>query len=101
MEKMMSTWSSKAFLAAVIGLSTVTGANALEVANGLSANGLSANGLSANGLSANGLSANGLSANGLSANGLSANGLSANGNSSVAAQVEAVILYDGSRISIR
>ncbi|GEO13470.1 hypothetical protein [Microvirga aerophila] len=92
----MSTWSSKAFLAAVIGLSTVAGANALEVANGLSANGLSANGLSANGLSANGLSANGLSANGLSAN-----GLSANGNSSVAAQVEAVILHDGSRISIR
>jgi hypothetical protein len=86
MEKMMSTWSSKAFLGAVIGLSTVTGANALEVANGLSANGLSANGLSANGLSANGLSTN---------------GLSANGNSSVAAQVEAVILHDGSRISIR
>ncbi len=92
----MSTCSSKAFLAAVIGLSTVAGANALEVANGLSANGLSANGLSANGLSANGLSANGLSANGLSAN-----GLSANGGSSVASQVESVILHDGSRISAR
>jgi hypothetical protein len=48
----------------------------------------------------NGLSANGLSANGLSANGLVINGLATNGTRSDSAELMAVILPDGSRITI-
>src|SRR5215218_10191221 len=58
-EKLMSLRSCAAILAIAVGLSTVSIAQAAQVANGLTINGLSANGLTANGLTANGLTING------------------------------------------
>ena len=48
----------------------------------------------------NGLSANGLVINGLSANGLVINGLATNGTRSDAADLIAVILPDGSQVTV-
>jgi hypothetical protein len=83
-------------LALAIGVFTASGAEALEVANGLSANGLSANGLSANGLTQNGLTQNGLTQNGLATNGVSAHGVDAN-----LAPIESVFLQDGSLVVLK
>ena len=82
----MSLRLTAATVALAAGLGLAQGACASEASNGLSANGLSANGLVINGLSANGLSANGLSAT--------------NGTLSDSAELTAVILPDGSRITI-
>ncbi|WP_202049825.1 hypothetical protein [Microvirga mediterraneensis] len=82
-------------IAASLGVFTAYGASALEIANGLSTNGLSTNGLSTNGLSTNGLSTNGLSTNGLSTNGQSNTGATSSG-----LRLEAVILRDGSVVTL-
>ena len=66
--------------AAALGLSVASGANALEIANGLSTNGLSTNGLSTNGLSTNGQDTKGSVAAGT--------------------RLDAVILQDGSVVSL-
>jgi hypothetical protein len=79
-------------LTIALGLSVASGANALEVANGLSVNGLSVNGLSVNGLSVNGLSVNGLSVNGLSVNGTE---------KSAELSLKAIILQDDQVLIIR
>jgi hypothetical protein len=84
-------------LTVALGLSVTFGANALEVANGLSVNSLSVNGLSVNGLSVNGLSVNGLSVNGLSVNGLSVNGTE----KSAELSLKAIILQDDQVLIIR
>jgi hypothetical protein len=78
-------------LALAIGVFTASGAEALEVANGLSANGLSANGLTQNGLTQNGLTQNGLATNGVSAHGVDAN----------LAPIESVFLQDGSLVVLK
>jgi hypothetical protein len=77
-------------MALAAGFGLAQGASASEATNGLGANGLGANGLSANGLSANGLSANGRVIN----------GLATNGTYSDCADLTAVILPDGSRITL-
>jgi len=88
--------TSAAILAAAAGLCLATEAGAATTANGLAMNGLAMNGLAMNGLSANGLAMNGLSANGLSANGLATNGTQAG-----TVRVKAVILQDGSSVSLK
>lgn len=93
--------TSAAILAAAAGLFLATEAGAATTANGLAMNGLAMNGLAMNGLAMNGLSANGLAMNGLSANGLSANGLATNGTQAGTVRVKAVILQDGSSVSLK
>ena len=65
-------------------------AAALAIAGGLFA---------AHGVGAAGV-ANGLTANGLTANGLTANGLTANGTVSEVATLTAIILPDGTRVTL-
>jgi hypothetical protein len=94
-EKYMSLRSCAAILAIAVGLSTVSVAQAAQVANGLTINGLSANGLTANGLTANGLTANGLTINGRNVQGRFREA------SSGTSRLKAVILQDGSTIDLQ
>jgi GLTT repeat (6 copies) len=91
----MSLRSRAAILAIAVGLSTVSVAQAAQVANGLTINGLSANGLTANGLTANGLTANGLTINGKDVQGHVREA------SSGTIRLKAVILQDGSAIELQ
>ncbi|WP_404290903.1 hypothetical protein ACD578_03485 [Microvirga sp. RSM25] len=91
----MSLRSCAAILAIAVGLSTVSVAQAAQVANGLTINGLSANGLTANGLTANGLTANGLTINGRNVQGRFRDA------SSGTIGLKAVILQDGSTIDLQ
>jgi hypothetical protein len=86
----MSPRSRAAILAIAVGLSTVSVAQAAQVANGLTINGLSANGLTANGLTANGLTINGKDAQGHLGQA-----------SSGTIRLKAVILQDGSTIELQ
>jgi hypothetical protein len=76
----MSLRSCIAILAIAVGISTVSAVQAAQIANGLAANGLSLNGLSANGMDVRGR---------------------LKGASSSTAHLEAVILQDGSVISLK
>jgi hypothetical protein len=82
--------SCTAIMAIAVGISTVPATQAAQIANGLTVNGLSANGLTVNGLSLNGLSANGTDVQG-----------HLNDAASSTAHLEAVILQDGSVISLK
>ena len=84
-EKVMSLRSRAAILAIAVGLSTVSVAQAAQVANGLTINGLSANGLTANGLTINGKDVQGHFREA----------------SSGTIRLKAVILQDGSAIELR
>jgi hypothetical protein len=86
----MSLRSCAAILAIAVGLSTVSVAQAAQVANGLTINGLSANGLTANGLTANGLTINGRNVQGRFRDA-----------SSGTIRLKAVILQDGSTIDLQ
>jgi hypothetical protein len=86
----MSLRSCAAILAIAVGLSTVSVAQAAQVANGLTINGLSANGLTANGLTANGLTINGRNVQGRFRDA-----------SSGTIGLKAVILQDGSTIDLQ
>ncbi len=77
--------SCTAILAVAVGISTVSGTQAAQIANGPAANGLSANGLSLNGLSANGTDSQGHLKDA----------------SSNSTDLEAVILQDGSVIFLK
>lgn len=81
----MSLRSCTAILAIAVGISTISATQAAQVANGLTANGLATNGLSANGLSANGKDIEGR----------------LHDVSSSATRLKAVILPDGSVISLK
>ncbi|MFL4998736.1 MAG: hypothetical protein ACJ8CF_12985 [Microvirga sp.] len=86
----MSLRSCAAILAIAVGLSTLSVAQAAQVANGLTINGLSANGLTANGLTANGLTINGKDVQGHLREA-----------SSDTIRLKTVILQDGSTIDLR
>jgi hypothetical protein len=106
MENLMSFRLCASAFAVAAAMSATSGAGAMEVANGLTQNGLTQNGLTQNGLTQNGLTQNGLTQNGLTQNGLTqnglaTNGLSANGTASATAHIEAVILQDGSFVTLK
>lgn len=86
----MSLRSCSAVLAIAVGISTASGAQATQVANGLTSNGLTSNGLTSNGLTSNGVSANGQDARGR-----------LHKASSGTVQIKAVILQDGSTVDLR
>lgn len=96
----MSLRSCSAILAIAIGVSTMSGAQAVEVSNGLTSNGLTSNGLTSNGLTSNGLTSNGLTSNGVSANGQDAQG-HRDTMPSRSVALKAVVLQDGSTITLR
>lgn len=81
-------------LAAVSGISTA--ASALEVSNGLAFNGLAFNGLAFNGLAFNGLAFNGLAFNGKNLNGTETTAMT-----TAASEPSAIVLRNGSRITLR